>query len=62
MNFLIPIQGIEMGIYKCEVRGSLVVVSHFGVKRGGAVGPQLPRVLLVWISLPRVAQKRALLA
>ncbi len=42
--FLIPIPGDEMGIYMCTVRGSLGTASHFGVKRGGAVGPQLLRV------------------
>lgn len=45
--FLIPIPRSEMGFYKCAVRGSLVLASLFGVKRGGAVGPQLPRVLFV---------------
>ena len=44
--FLIPIPGYEMGIYNGAIHGSLVVASHFGVKRGGAVGPQLPRVFI----------------
>ncbi len=50
--FRIPIPGYEMGIYNGAVRGSLVVASLSASSAGGAVGPQLPRVLfLKWFGL-----------